>query len=63
MGLQFSMQEQMGTARGGESDTIKRMFLETNPILLGITLTVSLLHMLFDALAFKNDIAFWRKKK
>ena len=24
---------------------------------------VSMLHMVFDVLAFKNDIQFWRKKK
>ncbi len=39
------------------------MLLETNPILLVTTLCVSLLHMAFDFLAFKNDIAFWRNRK
>lgn len=30
---------------------------------IGVTFAVSILHMLFDMLAFKNDIQFWRKKK
>lgn len=30
------------------------MFVETNPYLLGITMVVSLLHTVFDILAFKN---------
>ncbi|KAM3570463.1 hypothetical protein VYU27_007486 [Nannochloropsis oceanica] len=46
-----------------EGETVKRMFLETNPILLVITLIVSALHMLFDMLAFKNDVAFWKENK
>lgn len=39
------------------------MLLETNPYLLGVTFIVSLLHTLFDFLAFKNDVAYWRRKK
>jgi hypothetical protein len=39
------------------------MFLETNVILLGTTMVVSLLHTVFEALAFKNDIAFWKDKE
>ncbi|KAJ3012930.1 hypothetical protein HKX48_006006 [Thoreauomyces humboldtii] len=46
-----------------ETDDMKRMFLDTNPILLGVTMVVSLFHSLFDFLAFKNDIQFWQKKK
>ena len=52
----------MGVA-SSETDEMKRMFMETNPILLGITMAVSLLHSLFDFLAFKNDIEFWKKRK
>jgi len=37
-----------------ESDEIKRVLLEGNPVLLGVTMVVSLLHTLFDMLAFKN---------
>ena len=39
------------------------MFVETNSILLAVTITVSLLHVIIDILAFKNDISFWRKLK
>ncbi|RUP50719.1 cleft lip and palate transmembrane protein 1-domain-containing protein, partial [Jimgerdemannia flammicorona] len=42
---------------------IQRMLLETNPILLGTTIVVSLFHSLFEFLAFKNDITFWNKKQ
>lgn len=47
----------------GEADELKRVFLEGNPYLLGITMVVSLLHSVFDFLAFKNDIQFWNKNK
>ncbi|KAI8078706.1 cleft lip and palate transmembrane protein 1-domain-containing protein [Halteromyces radiatus] len=52
----------MGGMSSSETDEVKRMFLETNPILLAVTISVSLLHSLFEMLAFKNDIAFWKKK-
>ena len=38
------------------------MFIEADPILLGITMVVSLLHTVFEVLAFKNDINFWKNK-
>jgi hypothetical protein len=38
------------------------MWLETNVYLLGTTFVVSLLHSVFEMLAFKNDIAFWKDK-
>lgn len=63
MDAQFKTQQNVGYSNEGESDLIRRMFLETNPILLAITMVVSCLHMLFDMLAFKNDISFWRKNK
>jgi len=37
--------------------------VDTNPYLLGITFVVSILHSVFDFLAFKNDIAFWKNNK
>ena len=36
---------------------------DTSPALLGVTALVSMLHMLFDSLAFKNDVQFWRQRK
>jgi len=63
MDQSFAMQQAMGTAVEDESDEIKRMFIETNPWLLGVTMIVTLLHTVFDFLAFKNDITFWKNKK
>lgn len=59
----FRLQTDMMGVAASETDEMKRMFLETNSILLGITFFVSLLHSVFDFLAFKNDIEFWRKRK
>ncbi|KAL3780126.1 hypothetical protein ACHAWO_011582 [Cyclotella atomus] len=54
-------------AFAGEEDTsndmLLNMILETNPILLAVTVIVSILHSIFDILAFKNDITFFKKKK
>jgi hypothetical protein len=36
--------------------------METDPILLTVTMVVSLLHSVFEILAFKNDISFWKNK-
>jgi len=36
------------------------VLLEGNPILLAVTGAVSMLHTVFDMLAFKNDIGFWQ---
>ena len=43
-------------------DEIKRIFVETETWLLGITAAVSVLHTIFEFLAFKNDISFWSQK-
>jgi len=43
----------MGVAEG-ETDEFKRVLLDTNPWILGLTVAVSLLHSVFDFLAFKN---------
>jgi hypothetical protein len=44
-------------------DELKTVLLEGNPYFLGLTFAVSLLHSVFDMLAFKNDIGFWRSNK
>jgi len=62
MDQSFTMQKQFGAVES-EIDDIKRMLYETNPYLLGLTFVVSILHMVFDFLAFKNDISFWRNNK
>ena len=42
---------------------VKGIFADTNLVLLIITFSVSAVHLLFDCLAFKSDINFWRGKK
>jgi hypothetical protein len=51
------------TGDGSELEKVKEILLDTNSYLLGTTFFVSILHMIFEALAFKNDISHWRKKK
>jgi len=46
-----------------EQDYIKEALLDTSPILLGLTIVVSIAHSVFEFLAFKNDIQFWRDRK
>lgn len=59
----FQIHRSYGSMLEGEADELKRVFLEGNPYLLGITLIVSMLHSIFDFFAFKNDIQFWNKNK
>ncbi|KAJ4883203.1 Transmembrane CLPTM1 family protein [Raphanus sativus] len=61
--LNIEVHRSYGSMLDGESDELKRVFLEGNPYLLGITMCVSMLHSVFDFLAFKNDIQFWNKNK
>lgn len=46
-----------------DQDSIKEMLLDTNPYLLGMTIAISILHSVFELLAFKNDIQFWNNRK
>ncbi|KAH8387829.1 hypothetical protein KR093_009721 [Drosophila rubida] len=43
-------------------DEVKGVFSDTNVYLLCGTIFISSVHMLFDFLSFKNDVAFWAKK-
>ncbi|KAK0727977.1 cleft lip and palate transmembrane protein 1-domain-containing protein [Lasiosphaeria miniovina] len=52
-----------GGGDGSEIDMIKEILLDTNPILLGVTVIVSIIHMVLETLAFGSDIAHYRKKK
>ena len=52
-----------GGGDGSEIEMIKEIFMDTNPILLSITIIVSIAHMLLETLAFGSDIAHYRKKK
>ncbi|KAJ1950587.1 hypothetical protein IWQ62_006544, partial [Dispira parvispora] len=60
---QTKQQKQLLGSGGAELDEFKRMLTETNPWLLALTAIITLLHSVFDFLAFKNDIAFWKGKK
>lgn len=55
--------KQQGTGASSELDEVKRMLIETNPWFLGLTGVVSLLHVVFEMLAFKSDVSHWRQKK
>jgi len=46
-----------------DTDEVKGIFADTNLVLLLVTFGVSAVHLLFDFLAFKSDINFWRGKK
>ncbi|KAF6207530.1 hypothetical protein GE061_015976 [Apolygus lucorum] len=46
-----------------DQDSLKEALLETSPYLLGATVIVSILHSVFELLAFKNDIQFWKNRK
>ena len=63
MEQQWKSQANMGVSSEQTTDMIREVLFDTNPILLVVTCCVSILHSLFDFLAFKNDIQFWRKKK
>ena len=43
-----------------DTDEVKGIFADTNMALLMVTFAVSAVHLLFDFLAFKNDISFWK---
>ncbi|CAK1540500.1 unnamed protein product [Leptosia nina] len=46
-----------------EQDTVKELLLDTSPYLLALTISVSVLHSIFELLAFKNDIQFWNNRQ
>ncbi|KAF6021837.1 CLPTM1 [Bugula neritina] len=52
-----------GEQSDAEQDTLKQTMLETNPYLLALTVGVSIVHSVFEFLAFKNDIQFWKNRK
>lgn len=46
-----------------DTDELKGIFVDTNFYFLMLTFAVSAFHLLFDFLAFKNDISYWRERK
>merc|ERR1719290_516482 len=53
----------MGEEEDQDQDSVKEAFLETNIYLLVLTFVVSIVHSVFEFLAFKNDIQFWKERK
>ncbi|KAJ1649564.1 Cleft lip and palate associated transmembrane protein 1 [Dispira simplex] len=47
---------------GSEVESLRKMVYEVNPTLLAMTIMAALLHMLFETLAVKSDIAHWSRK-
>ena len=56
MEQQWESQRSMGLANDGESDVIREMLSDTKPWLLVLTALVSVLHMVFEALAFRSNV-------
>lgn len=52
-----------GGGDGTEMEMFKEILIDSNSYLLALTAVVSVLHMIFEMLAFKNDVQHWRKKK
>lgn len=44
-------------------DEVKGIFADTNIYLLFATIFISSMHLLFDFLALKNDVSFWRSRR
>ncbi|XP_047024508.1 cleft lip and palate transmembrane protein 1-like protein [Helicoverpa zea] len=57
--------EQLFTLGFSEKDVddVKGIFADTNLYLLSATVLIASCHLLFDFLAFKNDVSFWRRKR
>ncbi|KAJ1917227.1 hypothetical protein IWQ60_007845 [Tieghemiomyces parasiticus] len=47
---------------GNEVESLRKMIFEVNPTLLAITILAATLHLLFETLAVKADIAHWSRK-
>ncbi|KAJ1983864.1 Cleft lip and palate associated transmembrane protein 1 [Dimargaris verticillata] len=45
-----------------EVESLRKMIFEVNPTLLAITILAAMLHLLFETLAVKADIAHWSRK-
>ncbi|KAF6767504.1 Cleft lip and palate transmembrane 1 [Kalmanozyma brasiliensis GHG001] len=54
--------DKQASATGSEIDMFKTMLLETNPWFLALTIIVSILHSVFEFLAFSSDVRHWKNK-
>lgn len=62
------LEQSLGTQQGcgldvSDIDDMRRLITDTNIYLLAITIFASTLHLLFEFLAFKSDINFWKNNK
>ena len=57
----FKQQAKLGLKQS-DIDDARSSFSSTNPVLLLITIIVSVLHTVFEFLAFKSDIQFWKNQ-
>eukprot|EP01084_Bolivina_argentea_P164347 285720_1 len=51
MQQQYEQQAKWGMSSSEENDEVRRLLMESNPVLLGVTMVVTLFHTLFDFLA------------
>lgn len=63
LGEAFARSAADNAAFSDDFEQLKELLTETAPWLLLLTLLVTLLHSLFDFLAFKADVQFWRGRK
>jgi len=61
MDMAFETLRSVGFA-AKDLDEVKGIFADTNIYLLCGTIFISSMHLLFDFLAFKNDVSFWRTR-
>jgi len=63
--LESALRQQVESFGFSESDVddIRNLISNTNIYLLGVTLLASTLHLLFEFLAFKSDVNFWKSNK
>ena len=55
-----SQQEDLGFS-DNDVDEVRRLIADTKTSLLAVTMLASVLHLLFEFLAFKSDVEFWKK--
>ena len=53
----WRQQAKLGMGSDGENDMLREMLLETQPWVLVVTFVVSILHTLFEFLAFRNNVS------
>ncbi|XP_041375751.1 cleft lip and palate transmembrane protein 1-like protein [Gigantopelta aegis] len=58
----FKMLQNLGFTEK-DTDEIKGIFADTNFYFLLLTFAVAAFHLLFDFLAFKNEITYWKRRK